>query len=623
LFAKISNRIPGNDFQTSPGSIPNWFDNDVLHLILRSQKSIARSQKKVYRPYGIFLRILMFDQSDLDNLTKKTMYIGALPIVNHYLQRLDLNNILDRFLPADKRLKVSHSQTLLVAIRNILVGRLPLYKIGDWAQGQSSDFLSLSDKQIHALNDDRIGRSLDSLFDTDRASLMTKIVLKAISEFSIELDRFHNDSTSVTVTGKCQQPAKYKDKVSAKPLRGHSKDYRPDLKQLVLSLTISNDGAVPVHCKVYDGNVTDDKTHVETWDMIRKLAGSDEFIYVADSKLCTREQMTYIDQKGGKFVTIMPRTRKEDKKFRSDLKNGLEVNWMEVHRKRTTKHEENVFFAYQSPNTSVEGFRIVWFKSSAKEERDAENRTAKINKALDKLSHFKAQKAGKGKFNCKEQITKQVTSILDKTGTQDLINWTHVKRDIEIIVQEGRGRPGKNTTYKKVIQETFSFDYEVCSSKVKELAAQDGIFPIMSNLSTEVPMAEILRMYKYQPRIEKRHQIMKSVLEVAPVYLKMPHRMEALLFVYFVCMMIDALIERDLRKAMEESQIRSLPLYGEERPSKKPSTRSVFDAFALNSIDEIYLKGKLVKTFYPQLNQLQEQILSLINIDTRVYHPAE
>ena len=43
---------------------------------------------------------------------------------------------------------------------------------------------------------------------------------------------------------------------------GHNKDHRPDLKQLVYSLAVTADGAVPVHYKTYDGNTSDDKTHI-------------------------------------------------------------------------------------------------------------------------------------------------------------------------------------------------------------------------------------------------------------------------------------------------------------------------------------------------------------------------
>ena len=61
---------------------------------------------------------------------------------------------------------------------------------------------------------------------------------------------------------------------------GHNKDHRPDLKQLLFSLTLSADGAVPVHYRAVDGNTTDDKTHIMTWEALRELAGGPDFLPV-------------------------------------------------------------------------------------------------------------------------------------------------------------------------------------------------------------------------------------------------------------------------------------------------------------------------------------------------------
>ena len=70
-----------------------------------------------------------------------------------------------------------------------------------------------------------------------------------------------------------------------KMANGNNKEHRPDLAQLVFSLTISSDGAVPIHYKTYPGNRTDDTTHIETWDAVREIAGTNNFTYVADCKV--------------------------------------------------------------------------------------------------------------------------------------------------------------------------------------------------------------------------------------------------------------------------------------------------------------------------------------------------
>jgi hypothetical protein len=101
---------------------------------------------------------------------------------------------------------------------------------------------------------------------------------------------------------------------------GYNKDHRPDLKQLLYILTVARDGAVPLYFQVASGNVADDQTHRATWDLLCRLTGRRNFLYVADCKLATTENMAYIHQRQGRFLTVLPRSRSEDRAFR-DLPN--------------------------------------------------------------------------------------------------------------------------------------------------------------------------------------------------------------------------------------------------------------------------------------------------------------
>ena len=62
---------------------------------------------------------------------------------------------------------------------------------------------------------------------------------------------------------------------------------------------------------------------------------------------------------------------------------------------------------------------------------------------------------------------------------------------------------------------------------------------------------ELLKEYKRQPAIEKRFSQLKK-MEAAPVYLKAVHRIQAMLCVYFFALLIESLLERQLRQAMRE-----------------------------------------------------------------------
>jgi Group II intron, maturase-specific domain len=113
---------------------------------------------------------------------------------------------------------------------------------------------------------------------------------------------------------------------------GHSKDHRPDLKQLLYTLTISEDGGVPVYFTTASGNVVDDRTHCQTWDLLHTLVGRPEFLYVADCKLASSENLNHIASRGGRFVTVLPRTYKEDGVFRARLRESpSSVTWRKLY----------------------------------------------------------------------------------------------------------------------------------------------------------------------------------------------------------------------------------------------------------------------------------------------------
>src|SRR5262249_28390133 len=208
------------------------------------------------------------------------------------------------------------------------------------------------------------GRCPDRLYRADRASLLTALVVQAVREFQIDLKQLHNDTTTVTFAGayRNQQPAEQRDR----PPRitfGYNKDHRPDLRQLLFSITVSADGAVPVHAKTYDGDVTDDQVHRETWDFLCQLVGHADFLYVADCKLCTRDNMGHIAGRQGRFLTVLPRTRAEEDWFRGYLQQHTPA-WQEVRREPNPRRQDGpevVYDGVESLQRSAEGYRILWY----------------------------------------------------------------------------------------------------------------------------------------------------------------------------------------------------------------------------------------------------------------------
>jgi transposase len=159
----------------------------------------------------------------------------------------------------------------------------------------------------------------------------------------------------------------------------------------------------------------------------------------------------------------------------------------------------------------------------------------------------------------------------------------------------------------------FELTCRVDPARLAEAARCDGIFPLITN---EVTMSakELLLAYKQQPMIEKRFAQLKTDFVVAPVYLKEASRIQALLCVYFLALLVESLLERELRRAMESAGIESLPLYPEGRACRRPTARKVIDLFEDVQRHELSAGKRPAVVFTTKLTRLQRKILRLLGM---------
>lgn len=360
---------------------------------------------------------------------------------------------------------------------------------------------------------------LDRPFDADRATLITETVLSVVREFHVGLRQLHNDSTTVTLTGK-DYPGGGEErggKPVVKPAFGHNKDFRPDLVQLLFVLTVSADGAVPIAYRVLDGNTSDDTTHIPTWDKLVTLVGDPGFLYVADSKLCSKEAMGHIASNKGRFVTVIPHGRKEDTWFR-DWAQSHAPAWSEAARQPGTRigDPDEVWRTFEAPVPSSDGYRVVWVHSSAKAARDAASRAARIEAGLAAVEQVQARlESPKTRLKTKVAAEEAAKAALAAAGAS---RWVGFSVDESIVTdyrQENRGRPGSTTRYRRTDKAVFSVAAKINAELVSYDAATDGCFPLITNDKERTPAA-VLAAYRYQPNLERRNHMLKGPQLVAP-----------------------------------------------------------------------------------------------------------
>ena len=555
----------------------------------------------------------------------QSLSLGGLPVINHFLQRLGVPALLDRYVPADDaRLRLAPGVVLGAVVANLVVHREPVYALGEWAAPYDPALLGLGRDEAGLLNDDRVGRCLRRLFDADRASLMTELVLQAVERFGIDVSQLHNDSTSITFSGfyRGATGAPRGGKPTAAITWGHNKDYRPDLKQLVWVLTVSADGAVPIAYRVEPGNTNDDTTHIGTWNGLVSLLGRTDFLYVADCKLATREAMDHIATKGGRFVTVLPRSRREDKAFRAQA--GVEApEFVELSRRpgRRIGDPPEVYSGLEA-GVSDDGYRLVWIRSSTKTALDAKARADRIGRTVQRLTDLNERLAGpKSRLKTKVAVEEAVAAILDDTGAGRWLTTEVTDRAEEHFRQEHRGRPGAETRYRKVVRHFFGVSWSIREDQILADAASDGCFPLITNDRSMTP-AELLAAYKYQPNLERRHAQLKGTQLVAPVFLKDSVRIEGLLCCHFIALLVQALIEREVRQAMAAQKTPTIPLYPEDRACGSPSAARVLEIFNGVARHRLLSNGELVQVFEPTLTPLQLEVLDLLGISPAAYARA-
>ena len=298
----------------------------------------------------------MYMHNSQENADLHTHLLGPNPIIAHFLQRLELCSVISSHVGSGRERLISHGEALCSLVHNILDSPEPLYRIANWAEPFAAHSFTLTPQQKKALNDDRIARMLDALVSERGRGIWFDLALKIIRQFKIATERIHQDTTTITFHGSYSGSVR-----EPRITHGHNKDHRPDLKQLVFGLTVSADGAVPIHHQVHSGNKTDDRIHRGNLEQLRQILGRTDFIYVADGKLATHTNLMEIQRHGGKFVTVLPRTRREDTEFRKNLRRHS-VRWkklLSIPNKRSANGPADLFYTCSSSVQTRDWFMLT------------------------------------------------------------------------------------------------------------------------------------------------------------------------------------------------------------------------------------------------------------------------
>lgn len=543
--------------------------------------------------------------------TLRVHRIGAHPIVRHFLDRMNVSGILRGCLGGARQGHIDHATAVDVLLHNYVLSPGPLYRVADWVAPIEASVFGLSEAQKSVVNDDRIARALDALASERGRNVFFRLALRIIKDFKLETRRIHFDTTTVTLSGTYEG-----SRVEPRITFGYNKDHRPDLKQLVFGLNVTADGAVPLLHHVWSGNRTDDSVHRRNTDDLRQLLGRDDFIYVADGKLCTADNLQAIADYGGKFVTVMPRTRREDVRFRDKLRERP-ARWKTLLKipNRRRKHEPpDIYSTCAGSAATDDGYRLIWIRSSQKAQLDARARLDEIRKAELEVRELSLNRRG---HKTARSIRLAVRAIIKRHRGASFLTFSLHRYTETTTRYLRRGRPRPSDPVRAIKRSRWRLKLQRDADALRRESHADGVFPLVTNLCRH-GKREVLLIYKDQSYVEKRFSHLKTELEIAPIYLKKPRRVVGLIHAYFIALALVSLIERQVRHAMQQRKIMSLPLLPEGRETETPTAARILEAFTDVGWYEFERDGETV-AFPITLTALQTQLLELLEVPRTAY----
>jgi transposase len=544
----------------------------------------------------------------------KKFVLEAHPIIQTYIEKLKIAELIASYIAQDHRMKLPIEQSLCVLIHNILTTPMPMYEIAAWLAPLDENALGLSGSKVECIQDDRMGQALERLYQGRHKDVFFHLALRAIKVFEIDCSQIHQDTTTVTFSGKYAG-------WSASELLGYgnNKDHRPDLKQLVLGLSVTADGSVPLVHKIYDGNQTDDRLHPENHQRLRQLLKRTDFIYVADCKLATEENLRRIAACDGRFVSVMPRTWKEDALFRQSVREG-KVQWDRLLSRPNNRKPDSQIDRYYlaTGDHHAKGYRLLWIKSSQKADQDAQTRAHSLAEALNALKALQAR-LNRYTLKSREAIQQAMAKILSEHEVETLIDCRLDSQPVSKKKYNQTGRPSSAQKGTLIWTTEFSLSFKENQQAIQLQALTDGIFPLITNLDQKDYSAKrALEIYKFQPFLEKRHSQIKTWQQVTPVLLKKAERVVAYLHMHVMALMVATLIERQLRKTMRARRLPALPLYPEDRPCPYPTLFDIVRVFRGVERYEV-IQADNITLFPASLTPLQKQLLEMLDVPISLY----
>jgi transposase len=471
----------------------------------------------------------------------RTQVLDHLGLVAGMFDELGIGDVIDRATqqnPEMRMVTAGHAVKAMV-LNGLGFVNQTLYLVPRFFQNKPTARLIAPGIAPEHLNDDALGRALETLYAAGVTELYSLIAATAAARLGLACAFAHLDSTSFHVDGRYNSDAAPDEQV-VHITRGYSRDHRPDVNQVMLELMVEHQAGIPLLMKPLSGNSSDVQAFGQVVNAhLRQSQTTYGTTYVvADSALYSEDNLQKLAHTHMKWITRGPATLSEAQSALAQAEPQAMSPLQEGYR-------------YHTLTSAYGGVEQRWLLIYSEPRQPQAKRTVDKQLLQQSDQEVKAFKKLCGNaFACDADARQALATFeqgLQATGL-------HASTVYPTPRYGKRGRPGQDTPPDHVV-------YHIAGALASRLAArqalvdQQSCFILATNEldDTRLPPQELLAGYQGQAYAGRGSRFLKDPCFLASsLYLKNPERIMALLMVMTVCLLVYAALEYRIRKALKD-----------------------------------------------------------------------
>jgi transposase len=520
--------------------------------------------------------------------------LDHLGLVAGMIDTLCLVEVIDSLLPSEHR--VSHGVVVKALLLNAIgFSQHALYLTPSFFERCPVGHLLGSEYCAADFNDDRLGRTLDALFEYGLSSLFVQLSSKACANQGIDTSFYHVDSTNFSVEGAYN----VEEDDAVKIRHGFAKDKRNDLKQVTLGLITTYKTAIPRYMQNFDGNASDKQTLVT---MINKFIacfreGEDVGIFISDAGIYSEENISEGLQNVS-WITRVPGTIKECKDWIANTKDADLQDFSTI-----------PGYRYRAVASAYGGVAQRWLiiQSAPLASAITHTQTANANKQQAAFERKIQQQQAR-------KTQPYFLSVADLDAWLEALALKYPLVSLNYTIEEGSyyvkaGKPKEE--HRRTSYKIGHVELSTNTVAIAAIAVEKSRFILASNVLDTDKLSDeaLLSAYKSQATsVENGFKFLKDPIFFAEsFFVKKPSRLESLLFLMSLSLLVYALCERKLRAALA-SENQTITAQNAKQTAK-PTMRLVFNLF--RGIHVVTLKPD-TQPFCTNLNPNHIKIINLL-----------